>query len=653
MNTLTIRPDRSLIRSSDRSVRYALVTVQAPVKARTTERLPIDVAFVLDRSGSMGGQKIVLAREAVLQGIGMLRPDDRFTVVAYDNEIDVVMPLGAATGTARAAAEALVRAIEARGSTDLGGGWLRGCHEMATHQQAGRAARCLLMSDGQANQGITDPEELARHAAALRERGIVTSTFGVGDDFDELLMSGMSRAGGGNNYFMASGAQVADLLTSELGEGLETVARGVTLSLTVPRGVDAEVLSDFPAEPGDEDVRVALGDLVSGQELSIVVRLAFPTGAEGGTVSAGAALDDGDHVLAAPMAGVSWTWASHAENDAQRRDREVDIAVATIYAARARRDAVDMNRRGQFAQAGRLLEAVARKIESYATGCSPLLEIATRLRREAHHYRHEMSARARKDSYYASMSALRARSSSGKARRTSFDAETFAVQLQGGVPVFDCHGMRVLLHTGSPRSVGHAPIAIAGEVYPLQPAFDGLSIDDIAPYVGGRLDALVGTDLLQRYQWLLDLSRGQVVFCHGELPFDGVALRVPLVSGVPCADVVVHGRQGRAVLDTGARISYMLPGLFQHPRVGREQDFHPAVGRFETDVYVVDVEFAGLRFRGRFGVLPDALHALLAAAGAEWVVGTELLAQFPFVFDLAHGRMKIVQEDVTPFLAAL
>ena len=145
MNTLTIRPDRSLIRSSDRSVRYALVTVQAPVKARTTERLPIDVAFVFDRSGSMGGQKIVLAREAVLQGIGMLRPDDRFTVVAYDNEIDVVMPLGAATGTARAAAEALVRAIEARGSTDLGGGWLRGCHEMATHQQAGRAARCLQM----------------------------------------------------------------------------------------------------------------------------------------------------------------------------------------------------------------------------------------------------------------------------------------------------------------------------------------------------------------------------------------------------------------------------------------------------------------------------------------------------------------------------
>ena len=107
------------------------------------------------------------------------------------------------------------------------------------------------------------------------------------------------------------------------------------------------------------------------------------------------------------------------------------------------------------------------------------------------------------------------------------------------------------------------------------------------------------------------------------------------------------------MLDTGARISYMLPGLVQGPPVGREQDFHPAVGRFETDVYVVDVEFAGLRFRGRFGVLPDALHALLAAAGAEWVVGTELLAQFPFVFDLAHGRMKIVQEDVTPFLAAL
>jgi hypothetical protein len=134
-----------------------------------------------------------------------------------------------------------------------------------------------------------------------------------------------------------------------------------------------------------------------------------------------------------------------------------------------------------------------------------------------------------------------------------------------------------------------------------------------------------------------------------------------------CEEMATHEQAGRA-----ARCLLILDGQCQpgHHRSGRagpacgrtqgtgHRDVHLRRGRRPRraagGVPVFDcVEFAGLRFRGRFGVLPEALRALLAAAGADWVVGTELLAQFPFVFDLAHGRMKIVQEGVQPFLAAL
>jgi hypothetical protein len=414
-----------------------------------------------------------------------------------------------------------------------------------------------------------------------------------------------------------------------------------------------EVLSDFQAQRREAETHVTIGNLVSGQELSVILKLTCPTGREGETLSIGATVKDADNVLGAAMAGLSWTWASHAANDAQHRDRDVDVAVARVYAARARREAVEMNRHGQFAQAGWQLESVAGKIEGFAGDYAPLCDIAAELRSQVPDYSAKMSAFAQKQAHYSSLAALQARLVSGKARRTTYDAERFAVRLQRGVPVADCNGLRVLVDTGSPVSFGRGHLSLLGNRHDLPSSFNGHTIDDLRSHVGGHLDAILGTDLLSQYQCLLDLRNGLLVLSRGELPLDGVSLRVPLASGVPCADVIVHGRSGRAVIDTGARISYMTPGVIQGTPVGREKDFHPSVGQFETDVYAVDVEIAGLRLTGRFGVLPAPLTPLLASAGAEYVIGVELLARSPVLFDLSHGRMKIVQEDVAAVVAAM
>src|SRR5215470_11894750 len=121
--TMNVQTDRSLIRAAGRSTRYVLLSFEAPESANIAARPPIDISFVIDRSGSMGGSKIDLARKAVVQALGMLRPSDRFSIVIYDHDVEVLVPATPAGGEALRNAIAQVERVQARGNTNLGGGW--------------------------------------------------------------------------------------------------------------------------------------------------------------------------------------------------------------------------------------------------------------------------------------------------------------------------------------------------------------------------------------------------------------------------------------------------------------------------------------------------------------------------------------------------
>jgi Ca-activated chloride channel family protein len=182
--TLDLSTDRSLVRATARSTRYLHVSFAAPAVSSRADRRPLTVAFVLDRSGSMAGEKIRLARQAVDTAIRMLKPEDLFSVVVYDDRIDVLVSGTHATPEARRLAADRLAGIDARGSTDLCSGWLRGCEQVAEGVSSDRVARCLLLSDGLANVGTTDRDVLADRAAKLRNGYVVTSTLGVGAHFD-------------------------------------------------------------------------------------------------------------------------------------------------------------------------------------------------------------------------------------------------------------------------------------------------------------------------------------------------------------------------------------------------------------------------------------------------------------------------------------
>ena len=367
-----------------------------------------------------GARKFALARDAVAQALRMLRAEDRFALVVYDDQIDVLAAGTSATPRAKTDALAMLDTVEPRGSTDLCGGWMTGCEQLADTLDEQRISRALLLTDGLANAGTTDHATLAGHAAELRPRGIATSTFGVGEDFDERLLRDLAHEGGGNFYFLEHAAQIPDLLTSELGEALQVVMRRATLRMHLSAGVDAEPLNRFRHHrtADGRELRVDLGDLVSGQELETVVRLRFPFGEVGSRCGVRVVLDSGNALAGRAESTLEWTYADHAANDAQSRDRAVDRAVARLYAARARAEATEANRHGDLAGARSVLQATRARILRYAGTDAELGALAEALQDELPDYGDAvMSPMSLKQAVFASEVQAKGRSYDGRARR--------------------------------------------------------------------------------------------------------------------------------------------------------------------------------------------------------------------------------------------
>lgn len=412
--------DRGLIRAGARSTRFVLATVTAPAAQARRERMPVNVAFVLDRSGSMRDErKFTLAREAVQQALRMLAPTDRFALVVYDDDVDVLARSSLATFAAKSAALGSLSQISPRGSTDLGAGWLRGCEAVAEHLDGAGVSRCILLSDGLANRGIMDRDELGMHAGELRRRGVITTTMGVGADFDERLMRDMAHEGGGNFHFIEGAAQIQEIMTGELGEALEVTMRNASLYITLPDDARAEPLNRYrhARVPGTNELRIELGDLVSEQEITAVIEINIARGAEGSQTSARFTLR-GDSAEQAEEQRIAWTYASHDENDVQRREVAVDRAVATVYASRARAEATEANREGDYRRARRVLERTAARIQQYAFNDGDLLHTARALASDVDQYaERRMSVMELKQSFAAADYMVRDRMPSGRARR--------------------------------------------------------------------------------------------------------------------------------------------------------------------------------------------------------------------------------------------
>lgn len=270
-----INADLNLVSKSGTTERILELSITAPRSEKKDKRPGCNLAFVIDRSGSMAHEKLEYVKQAVLYALGLLSEKDHATLVIYDSDVETLVHSSAVTEEQRRNFMALVDSIHPGGSTNLAGGWLQGCDEIAESNQEGSINRCLLLTDGLANVGITDPEELAHHAHELHNRGISTSTFGVGLDYNEHLLEMMARRGAGNYYFIENPEQSRELFQKELGELFQVTARDVELSLKLPFIDDAFVYGNWKTEKDKKALRIFIGDIPAEQTRKIYIRLKF------------------------------------------------------------------------------------------------------------------------------------------------------------------------------------------------------------------------------------------------------------------------------------------------------------------------------------------------------------------------------------------
>jgi Ca-activated chloride channel homolog len=372
---LDAAPERRLIRprGSYRHMDFRLKVSNLPDKTND-DRQPLVLALVLDRSGSMAGDKLITAKSAALAVLDRLDERDQIAVVVFDDKIDTIQSLAPVTPDIKAHVRASLARIEARATTALHQGWLTGCHAIAGDglgRDSRALTRCFLLTDGLANVGISDPEQIAAQAAGIRENaGIGTSTFGVGLDYDELLLRPMAVAGGGQFHNLRNAREIANTFAGELGDLLAVAAKQVRIEIQVDPGIKVEVVSTYwvSATPDSGRYALSIGDLLGGEERQIVVRFGFPAKQveEVQGIRARAVWLDGNGERHTDWQEVRFTYASDQLCDGEVRDPAVMHWVGLHHAERAKIEAAEMSRRGDLKAARHKLEQVAKRIAEYA-----------------------------------------------------------------------------------------------------------------------------------------------------------------------------------------------------------------------------------------------------------------------------------------------
>jgi len=242
------------------------------------ERTPVNVAVVIDKSGSMSGEKIQKAKEAALMAIGKLSAKDIVSVVAYNHTVEVLLP---ATKVAdKAAIRAAIQKLSAGGNTALFAGVSKGADELRKFLDKDRANRIILLSDGLANVGPSSPAQLGELGLSLIKEGISVTTVGLGSDYNEDLMTELARRSDGNHAFVSEPADLARIFKLEFGDVLAVVAQEVVVKVTCAEGIRPLRLLGRKGEIDGQAVTTTLNQLTSQQEKYLLIEVDVPAGEE-------------------------------------------------------------------------------------------------------------------------------------------------------------------------------------------------------------------------------------------------------------------------------------------------------------------------------------------------------------------------------------
>lgn len=374
---LTAEIDRPLINGSGKSVRHLVVTVRAPHRKVEPgrQREPLNLGLVIDASGSMAGAPLAAAKAATVDVVHALEQRDHVSLVSFADDVVHHATAVAVSPAGKKSLDNALRSLVTRGSTDLCSGWLSGCEAVA-----GRQAVCdgiernhvVLLSDGHANQGETDPVELARHAGELRKRGIITSTVGIGCDYSPTQLQAIAEAGGGRMHDAELPDEISRIVMAELTDTLATTVESLEVSLRLPANTKAELYGTAPVTQTADGCEVLVGSLIGGAMRRLAIKLTLPAGEDESTLEIGVAArwkSPGEtEACSFEATPVKLRFASGDACSRQPRDGELARYVAEQWQAYIFHHAMVLNQDGQEKKAAAFVEREVKYLRRYCEG---------------------------------------------------------------------------------------------------------------------------------------------------------------------------------------------------------------------------------------------------------------------------------------------
>jgi len=367
--TVNAKFDRNKILASENPDRYLLVDLESAT-LQSSNDLPLNVALVIDASGSMEGPWIEAAKQAAIEIVQALGDRDRVSVVSFSSDVQVHSDGIVCSNNGKLEAIGRIRELQTRAATDLGAGWLRGA-ESAARVMAQSAtpltSRVVILSDGMANQGIEDPRQLGEQASQLLFRGVMSSCIGIGPHYSSTQLEAIATHGGGSLHHASRPNEISEIVVAELRSMRSLVAQGLELEISADKDVEIECLSEYPETPTgllsswSAKKTFNVGSFVSGVSRDAIFRIRCKQPVNPGTVVVSVAAKwsspDGNSTVNSSSAKAFLKIVRPFGSPMPDLDQRVGERVARVWLARSVRKAIELNTAGHYNEAVALLKS--------------------------------------------------------------------------------------------------------------------------------------------------------------------------------------------------------------------------------------------------------------------------------------------------------
>ncbi len=341
------------------------------------ERPPLNLSIVLDRSGSMEGEKLEQAKQAAEYAVQRLAPEDLVSVVVYDDEARVLV--GATPARDKARIIRKIRSIQSGGSTALFAGVALGAGEVRRFREDRQVKRVILLSDGLANVGPDSPAELGRLGSSLRKEGISVSTIGLGLGYNEDLMVKLAYNSDGNHAFVEEARDLVRIFDAEFKDAAAIVAADVDITITCRPGVRPLRIVNRDGDILGQEIHLRLNQILGTQEKYVLVELEVPAGRQGARLPVAEArvgyLDLADREQRTLRRAVNVAFSDDEKALAGGVRRDVKEQVLLQLATEANERALELADEGQTTEAKKILEETSASLRQAAGELSsPVLQ---------------------------------------------------------------------------------------------------------------------------------------------------------------------------------------------------------------------------------------------------------------------------------------